>query len=181
MNPNEFPNYTKVIKNPICFEDIENKNLIDNTYLKNMDKFFEDIFLIPENAMTFNMPRTPVYEIAVELKKNMEKILNENYKLLYQLSMDYWLFDFNEENNINKTEEERMNFIKNNFFNIFWNYILNKNRKDSDNKENANNNNLNPNEINRVKFREEFSKFGNDYIQKIFKNRIFTNPVNDKF
>ena len=166
VNPNEFPNYTKVIKNPICFEDIENKNLIDNTYLKNMDKFFEDIFLIPENAMTFNMPRTPVYEIAVELKKNMEKILNENYKLLYQLSMDYWLFDFNEEDNINKTEEERMNFIKNNFFNIFWNYILNKNRKDSDNKENANNNNLNPNEINRVKFREEFSKFGNDYIQK---------------
>ena len=38
-----------------------------------MDKFFEDIFLIPENAMTFNMPRTPVYEIAVELKKIWKK------------------------------------------------------------------------------------------------------------
>ena len=165
VNLNDFPNYLKVIKNPICFEDIENKNLIDNIYLKDMDKFFEDIFLIPENAMTFNMPRTPVYEIAVELKKNMEKILNDNYKFLYQLSMDYWLFDFNEESNIKKTEEERLSFIKNNFLNIFWKYIQNKNKKDSNNNENTNNTNK-KSEINIIKFREEFAKFGNDYIQK---------------
>ena len=103
VNLNDFPNYSKVIKTPICFEDIENKNLKDNTYLKDMDKFFSDLILIPDNAMTFNMPRTPVYEIAAELKKNMEKILNENYQLMYQLSMDYWLFDFSEEKFIKKS------------------------------------------------------------------------------
>ena len=172
VNLNDFPNYLKVIKNPICFEDIENKNLLDNTYLKDMDKFFEDIFLIPENAMTFNMPRTPVYEIAVELKKNIEKILNDNYKLLYQLSMDYWLFDFNEENITKKTEEERLSFIKTNFLNIFWKYITNKNKKELNNNENINSNSnnntntINTSDINIVKFREEFAKFGNDYIQK---------------
>ena len=179
VNLNDFPNYLKVIKNPICFEDIENKNLIDNSYLKDMDKFFDDMFLIPDNAMTFNMPRTPVYEIAMELKKNMEKILNENYKLLYQLSMDYWLFDFNEENNIKKSEEERMNYIKNNFLNIFWKYINNKNKNDSNNDNNKDNSNNNT-EINIVKFREEFSKFGNDYIQKnIFEYFITWNWLSD--
>ena len=186
VNLNDFPNYLKVIKNPICFEDIENKNLKENTYLKDMDKFFQDVLLISDNAMSFNMPRTPVYEIAAEMKKNMEKILNENYKLLYQLSMDYWLFDFSEEKNIQKSAEERMNYIKNNFLNIFWKYIQNKNRNENnDDKDNiemndANNNSNNNNEINIVKFREEFAKFGNDYIQKnIFEYNITWNWLLD--
>ena len=183
VNLNDFPNYLKVIKNPICFEDIENKNIKENTYLKDMDKFFSDVLLIPDNAMTFNMPRTPVYELAVELKKNMEKILNENINLLYQLSMDYWLFDFNEEKYIKKSEEERLNFIKNNFINVFWKYIQNKD-KDKQDQENTNmeidGSNNNTKEINLVKFREEFAKFGNDYIQKnIFEYYITWDWLSD--
>ena len=172
VNLNDFPNYSKVIKTPICFEDIENKNLKDNTYLKDMDKFFSDLILIPDNAMTFNMPRTPVYEIAAELKKNMEKILNENYQLMYQLSMDYWLFDFSEEKFIKKSNEERLNNIKNNFINIFWKYIQNKNNIEENSKKEKEQDKDNDiknhiKEINITKFREEFHKFGKDYIQKI--------------
>ena len=186
VNLNEFPNYLKVIKNPICFEDIENKNLKDNTYLKDIDKFFQDVFLIPDNAMAFNMPRTPVYEIAVELKKNIEKILNENNKLLYQLSMDYWLFDFDEGEFIKKSEEERINNIRNNFLNIFWKYITNKN-KDEEKKEKENmeidddiNKIDNNKEINIVKLREEIAKLDNDYVQKnIFEYYITWNWLSD--
>ena len=182
VNQNDFPNYSKVIKNPICFEDIENKNLKDNIYLKDMDLFFKDLILIPDNAMTFNMPRTPVYELAVEMKKNMEKKLNENYNTLYQFSMDYWLFDFNEEEHIKNSDEERLNFIKNNFLNIFWKYIQNKNKNYSnDDKDNINENKKeNKNEINIIKFREEFAKFGNEYIQKnIFEYCITWNWLSD--
>ena len=73
--------------------------------------------------------------------------------------MDYWLFDFSEEKNIQKSAEERMNYIKNNFLNICWKYIQNKNRNENnDDKDNiemndANNNSNNNNEINIVKFR----------------------------
>ena len=180
------PNYSKVIKNPICFKDIETKNSKDNIYLKDMDKFFNDIYLIVDNAMLFNMPRTPVYEIASDMKKEMEKILNEKYKYLYQLSMDYWLFDFNDIKYVKKPVEERLNYIKNNFRNIFWKYILNKKNKE-ENEYNKNNNfqnkNLKENDkenINPEKFKEEIVKFGNEYIQQnIFDYYITWNWLTD--
>ena len=170
------PNYSKVIKNPICFKDIENKNNKD-IYLKDMDKFFEDIYLIVDNAMLFNMPRTPVYETASDMKKEMKKILNSNYQLLYQLSMDYWLFDFNDEIYIKKPIEDKLNYIKEKFKKIFWKYIQNKKKEENENN-NQNNNNENKEmeieNINPEKFKEELSKFGNDYIQQIIFDYYIT-------
>ena len=167
------PNYSKVIKNPICFIDIENKNIKENIYLKNMDKFFDDIYLIVDNAMLFNMPRTPVYETALDMKKEIRKILNEKYKLLYQLSMDYWLFDYNDEKYVKKPLEERLNNIKNIFKDVFTKYILNKIKEEKNENNNIKNNeNIKNNKeeekekLNPEIFKEELLKFGNDYIQQ---------------
>ena len=179
------PNYAKVIKNPICFKDIENKNSKENVYLKNMDKFFEDVYLIVDNAMLFNMPRTLVYEVALDMKKEMRRILNEKYKLLYQLSMDYWLFDFNDEKYVKKQMEEKLNYIKNNFQSVFWKYIQNRNKEENGGNQNNNiqsdNNNENEKEnINPDKFKEEMVKFGNEYIQQnIFDYCITWNWLTD--
>jgi hypothetical protein len=184
------PNYSKVIKNPICFKDIENRNMKENVYLKDMDKFFDDIYLIVDNAMLFNMPRTPVYETASDMKKEMKKILTKKYQLLYQLSMDYWLFDYNDEICIKKPTDEKLNYIKEKFKAIFWKYIKNKQNEEKENNNNQNininidnNNNNKENEtdnINNEKFKEELSKFGNDYIQQnIFDNYITWNWLTD--
>ena len=179
------PNYSKVIKNPICFKDIENKNF-EEKYLKNMDQFFKDIYLIVDNAMLFNMPRTLVYDTASDMKKEMKKILNNQYQLLYQLSMDYWLFDYNDEIYIKKTSEEKLNYIKDKFKKVFWKYIQNRKAEENDN--NANNNQNNKTEdkeieiqnINPEIFKEELSKFGNDYIQQnIFDYYITWNWLTD--
>ena len=164
------PNYDKVIKNPICFKDIETKNSKDNIYLKDMDEFFTDIYLIVDNAMLFNMPRTPVFEVASDMKKEITKKLNEKYKLLYQLSIDYWLFDYSDIFYIKKSIEERLNHIKNNLKNIFLKYILNRKKKEENeygqNNNNQNNNANNKENINPESFKDEILKFGNEYIQQ---------------
>ena len=170
------PNYSKVIKNPICFKDIENKNIKENIYLKDMDQFFNDIYLIVDNAMLFNMPRTLVYETASDMKKEMKKILNEKYQLLYQLSLDFWLFDFNDEKYAKKSIDEKLNYIKNVLKNILLKYTENKNKnkiknESEDGNESNQNNNNNNNEsekenINPEKLKEELLNFGNKYIQQ---------------
>lgn len=90
-----FPNYAKVIKKPMCFHMIEDKiKREDFPYLKDMKEFFDDIYLISKNAIIYNKPNDFIYKVAEQLKADCEKILNENFNYLYQMSFEYYLFDY---------------------------------------------------------------------------------------
>ena len=131
------PNYSKVVKRPICFKDIINNNTIKNDYLKNMINFFDDIYLIVDNAMLFNMPRDPIYEAASELKIKLKEKLDKFKERLYQCSMDFWLFDYNIPNK--STIIQKIELAKKNFKEVFNNYNKRINEdyeKDKKNKQN---------------------------------------------
>lgn len=104
------PNYTKVIKKPMCFKMIEEKikDVENVNYLKNMNEFFEDIDLISTNAIVYNKPNDFIYKVAEKLKKDSEKILNDNFGILYQISFEYYLFDYTVTNQGEKKKNQNL-------------------------------------------------------------------------
>ena len=100
INTKLFPNYEKVIKNPMCYKYINDK-INQNIYLKDIKLFFDDVLLIMDNAMIFNKPRDFAYEIANKMKEDIEKIFKNKSSSIYELSFDYWLFDYNDDFNRN--------------------------------------------------------------------------------
>lgn len=67
--------YPKIIKEPMDFMEIERK-LVENKYQNRLD-FAKDIRLIWKNAMTFNAPNTPVYNMAAEMSQIFEQRFKE--------------------------------------------------------------------------------------------------------
>ncbi|MCQ2816006.1 MAG: hypothetical protein MJ252_01960, partial [archaeon] len=115
---NQFPHYLKVIKEPMCFEDILRNNT-EGYYLKDITKLFHDLMLIPNNTMIFNMPNDYIYKAAITIKKQFNKIIQENYQSLYQMSFEYYLFDYYSENiighNSSNFETEIIKVLKEKF------------------------------------------------------------------
>ena len=114
-----FPNYEKVITKPMCYKFI-NEKIMENIYLKDIKLFFDDILLIMDNAMIFNKPRDFVYEVANKMKEEIEKIFKNKSQSIYELSFDYWLFDYNDNlHKDNKTQDEIIEFISNKMKELF--------------------------------------------------------------
>lgn len=87
-------NYTKVIKNPMCFSVIENR-LQKNLYLENITDLISDVELIFNNAMTFNMPNTAIYKMAEQALSLCQQTIENRESELYLMSLEFFLFDFN--------------------------------------------------------------------------------------
>jgi hypothetical protein len=91
---NTITNYTKVIKNPMCFSFIENR-LNKNLYLENINELISDVELIFNNAMTFNMPNTNIYKQAEQALSLCQQVIETRQSELYLMSLEFFLFDFN--------------------------------------------------------------------------------------
>ena len=69
-----FPQYYKVIKNPIDMETI-NKRIKSNFY-KSLDQFTADVKLMFENCKQYNDPASILYQDACDLLKIFNKVRN---------------------------------------------------------------------------------------------------------
>ena len=67
-----FPQYYKVIKNPIDMETI-NKRIKSNFY-KSLDQFTADVKLMFENCKQYNDPASILYQDACDLLKIFNKV-----------------------------------------------------------------------------------------------------------
>ena len=85
-------NYTTVIKKPMCFLWMKDK-VEKGFYLEHPDEFQNDFTTIFTNAKTFNMPNTKIYKEAEIIFDRGIEILLSNMHLLYEISLDYYLFD----------------------------------------------------------------------------------------
>jgi len=82
-NKKEYPDYYTAIKNPISLNCMKNKmkssnNSLDQNYDYSFDDFVDDLNLMFENAMCYNMEGSVVYEDALYLKSFVERFCDEN-------------------------------------------------------------------------------------------------------
>ncbi|RXK35381.1 hypothetical protein M231_07371 [Tremella mesenterica] len=75
VNINEVPDYATVVKEPMCWLEIDDR-LEKNTYL-NIAEFKRDICLVLDNAMLYNNPDTPFHKTAKRIKNNAQPLLDE--------------------------------------------------------------------------------------------------------
>eukprot|EP01022_Parablepharisma_sp_SALTPOND_P003143 TRINITY_DN1124_c0_g1_i1.p1 TRINITY_DN1124_c0_g1~~TRINITY_DN1124_c0_g1_i1.p1 ORF type:complete len:1179 (+),score=140.02 TRINITY_DN1124_c0_g1_i1:8642-12178(+) len=75
------PNYTNVIKQPMCFKIMREK-ASQGIYLSSPETLKSDFELICNNAMLFNMPKTNYYKEAESLLSYGTMILNNNWTTL---------------------------------------------------------------------------------------------------
>ncbi|BEI85170.1 hypothetical protein CcaverHIS002_0505710 [Cutaneotrichosporon cavernicola] len=75
VDKDEVPDYYEVIKEPICFSDIDEK--IDNVIYRNVAEFKHDISLVFANAQVYNKSDTAFYRRAGRYKSLAEPILSE--------------------------------------------------------------------------------------------------------
>jgi len=79
----QVPNYSNVVKNPMCFNQMKEK-AAQSVYITSPETLKADFELICNNAMAYNMPKTPYYKEAqklldygtVVLQSNWSKLLN---------------------------------------------------------------------------------------------------------
>lgn len=77
LNPvteEEAPDYHKIIQQPICFADIQNKLILHEYH--SLDQFESDIELICQNSMKYNASDTSFYKAAIKLKSTAKKLLS---------------------------------------------------------------------------------------------------------
>jgi len=74
------PNYTRIIKTPMCFKYIKQK--ITTTYLRNPEQLRSDCALIFANAVTFNLPKTKVHKEAQRLNEICSQIIQSIWSTL---------------------------------------------------------------------------------------------------
>ncbi|KLT46484.1 hypothetical protein CC85DRAFT_281589 [Cutaneotrichosporon oleaginosum] len=75
VDKDEVPDYYEVVKEPICFSDIDKK--IENVRYRNVAEFKNDIRLLFANAQLYNKSDTAFYRRAVRYKALSEPILTE--------------------------------------------------------------------------------------------------------
>lgn len=73
VNPQEVPTYYKIIKEPMCFEQMQTK-LRNGKYI-NFNMFEADFKLIVSNCLSFNKKDDYYYRAGVNLETNASKIL----------------------------------------------------------------------------------------------------------
>ena len=71
VNTNDYPEYKKIIKNPMSLQEILNK--FNNNKYNNSYEFAYDMRLIWLNAKTFNTPGSGIYVLSDKLSKTFER------------------------------------------------------------------------------------------------------------
>ncbi|KAF8880213.1 hypothetical protein CPB84DRAFT_1792691 [Gymnopilus junonius] len=74
VSKTEVPDYYDVVKNPMCWSDIDTK--LDNHKYWNLKEFRDDIELVFSNALLYNKSGTPFHKSATRLRKDSKGILD---------------------------------------------------------------------------------------------------------
>ena len=72
-------NYTKIIKNPMCFKYIREKV---SDYVRSPELLKSDVNLIFQNAITFNQPKHKVHKDAIKMKDVCNSILSRYWNVI---------------------------------------------------------------------------------------------------
>jgi hypothetical protein len=107
VDPSLARNYEKIIKRPMCFKFIED-DIKRNIYLEEPQYFLNDLKLIFENATSYNMPNHRIHKDADMLLQYFFKRCDKDILKLNQLSLEYYLFDYNDPVKLNKDDKERI-------------------------------------------------------------------------
>nr|VWP00090.1 Guanine nucleotide-binding protein subunit beta-like protein (Cytoplasmic antigenic protein 1) [Ganoderma boninense] len=75
VNKMEVPDYYDVIKDPMCWDMIDQK--LDRHEYLDLAEFKRDINLVLDNATTYNEPSTPYYKTAVRIRNAAQALLAE--------------------------------------------------------------------------------------------------------
>ncbi|OSD04925.1 hypothetical protein PYCCODRAFT_1407209 [Trametes coccinea BRFM310] len=75
VNRNEVPDYYDIIKEPMCW-DIIDQRLDSHEYL-DLAEFKRDVELVVTNAMTYNQANTPFYRTALRIQSNLPTIFSD--------------------------------------------------------------------------------------------------------
>ncbi|KJA22748.1 hypothetical protein HYPSUDRAFT_185810 [Hypholoma sublateritium FD-334 SS-4] len=75
VSKDEVPDYFDVIKKPMCWTIIDDK--LDQNKYWNLQPFLDDIYLVVENALTYNKPETGFYKAAFKIRNEARTILAE--------------------------------------------------------------------------------------------------------
>ncbi|KAI9067920.1 hypothetical protein FKP32DRAFT_1619507 [Trametes sanguinea] len=75
VNRNEVPDYYDIIKEPMCW-DIIDQRLDSHEYL-DLAEFKRDVELVVTNAMTYNQANTPFYRTALRIQSNLPHIFSD--------------------------------------------------------------------------------------------------------
>ncbi|KAL7280296.1 hypothetical protein ACG7TL_005210 [Trametes sanguinea] len=75
VNRNEVPDYYDIIKEPMCW-DIIDQRLDSHEYL-DLAEFKRDVELVVTNAMTYNQANTPFYRTALRIQSNLPNIFSD--------------------------------------------------------------------------------------------------------
>ncbi|KAJ2863174.1 hypothetical protein FB639_005313, partial [Coemansia asiatica] len=68
----EYPDYYVEIKQPIALDII--KGRITRNLYKSVSDFVADVYLMCDNAQQYNMPESYIYDIAGEIRTNLQKL-----------------------------------------------------------------------------------------------------------
>lgn len=68
----EYPDYYKIIKQPISIEEIEQK--LNSKKYRNPHAMFSDLNLMVDNALQYNEEGSPVYTDAVNLRVRRDRL-----------------------------------------------------------------------------------------------------------
>ncbi|KAH9939113.1 uncharacterized protein BXZ73DRAFT_89157 [Epithele typhae] len=69
VNRAEVPDYYDVIKEPMCWDTIDQK--LDRHEYLDLSQFKHDIELVLDNAITYNEPNSPYYKVAMRIRNNL--------------------------------------------------------------------------------------------------------------
>lgn len=72
------PDYPLIIKNPMDLSTIEKR--LKNMFYKSQDRFEQDVDLVWNNSMIYNLKGTKIYEMTLEMKMDSEKLRDEGKK-----------------------------------------------------------------------------------------------------
>ncbi|OJT13488.1 Peregrin [Trametes pubescens] len=72
VNKNEVPDYYDIVKEPMCWDTIDQK--LDSHEYLDLAQFKRDVALVVANAMAYNQTNTPFYKTASRIQGNMPHI-----------------------------------------------------------------------------------------------------------
>ncbi|KAI0737339.1 hypothetical protein C8Q80DRAFT_1358849 [Daedaleopsis nitida] len=86
VNKADVPDYYDIIKTPMCWDAIDQK--LDRHAYLDLDEFKRDLYLVINNAMTYNQPNTQFYKTAARLQGHIEQELGKLDEKLGRLPTD---------------------------------------------------------------------------------------------